>query len=99
QERRSANAGVTGIEAAFSLAMAPQRTSRIGSLAPADGQLLSPNPLLSANGVDWPSDRYRDEYAPLATYGVHGVPPSQPMTPDAVSKYCRGDLVALPERW
>ena len=63
-----------------------------GGLAlPPPEAALRPNPLYQNGAITWPSDRYRTEYGPLATY------PARPTgAPDAVR---RRELVDLPERW
>ena len=75
---------------------------------PADGPLCRPragaplvvNPLLSEEGVAWPSERYREEYAPRATYGLHARPPARAVMSAAVADAAaRRDLLHLPERW
>jgi len=61
-----------------------------GGLAlPPDGAALRPHPLLEEGGPNWPSDRYRDEYAasPWAREGADA---------DPVRTRVRLDL---PERW
>ncbi len=75
---------------------------------PADGPLSRPphgaplvrNPLLSGQGVAWPSQRYREEYAPRATYGRHPLPPARAIMSDAMADAAaRRDLLHLPQRW
>ncbi len=75
---------------------------------PADGPLSRPppgaslviNPLLGRDGVDWPSARYREEYAPRATYGRHPRPPARAVMSGALADAAaRRDLLHLPERW
>ncbi len=82
----------------------------IGALGPkpVDGPLSRPplgaplviNPLLTRFGVAWPSERYREEYAPRATYGRQPRPPARTtMSPAVADAAARRDLLHLPERW
>lgn len=80
-----------------------------GAPRPADGPLCRlpagalprRNPLYDGSGgIDWPSPRYRDEYAPRATY------PARTALPEAVGasgwsldQARRREVVHLPERW
>ena len=93
-----------GVEA-FSLA--DGAAGRVGP-KPVDGPLSRPpvgaplvrNPLLTRYGVAWPSERYREEYGPRATYGRHPAPPAQAAMSAAVADAAaRRDLLHLPERW
>lgn len=69
---------------------APRAVS--GGLAmPHAGARVRPNPLLGQGGVQWPSDRWRDEYAA----GCHW---AQPATHDRDPTRLRR-MVDLPERW
>ena len=69
-------------------------------LRPADGTPLVRNPLLTPDGIAWPSDRYRDEYGPLATYGRAGRVPERAAMSEGVAPLVRTrDLLDLPERW
>ncbi|MBB4658405.1 hypothetical protein GGQ59_000905 [Parvularcula dongshanensis] len=68
-------------------------------LRPEDGTPLRRNPLLTDQGVAWPSPRYEEEYGPLATYGRPGVPNTAAMT-EGVAPFVRTrELLDLPERW
>ena len=67
---------------------------------PPIGAPLVVNPLLTRHGVDWPSERYREEYALRATYGRQPWPPAQAVMSAAVAEAAaRRDLLHLPERW
>ncbi len=75
---------------------------------PADGPLSRPplgaplliNPLLNRYGVDWPSERYREEYAARATYGRQPRPPAEAVMSAAMADAAaRRDLLHLPKRW
>ena len=79
--------------AAVSFATGPEPPRAVAgglALPPADAA-LRPNPLYRDGAVAWPSERYRTEYGPLATY-----PMQASGAPDAVR---RRELVDLPERW
>jgi len=67
----------------------PARALTGGLALPTDDAALRPNPLLGENGPNWPSDRYRDEYAasPWARPGADADPIRTRI------------LVDLPERW
>ncbi len=107
-ERRSPEpadwAALVGVEAFSLMDGAP---GAIGP-KPVDGPLSRPplgaplviNPLLTRYGVDWPSERYREEYAPRATYGRQPRPPARAVMSAAVADAAaRRDLLHLPERW
>ena len=90
---------------AFSLAAG---TAEAIDPKPADGPLSRPplgaqlviNPLLTQDGVAWPSERYREEYAPRVTYGLHPRPPARAeMCAVLADAAARRDLLHLPERW
>ena len=69
-------------------------------LRPADGTPLVRNPLLTGDGVAWPSPRYRDEYGPLATYGRAGpVSERAAMSEGSAPLVRTRDLLDLPPRW
>ena len=69
-------------------------------LRPADGVALVRNPLLTGDGVSWPSERYEAEYGPLATYGRSGPVPERAVMSEALASLVRTrDLLDLPERW
>ncbi len=72
---------------------------RLG-LPPAGG-VLRRNPLYDAGGaIAWPSERYRAEYAPGATYPAHSALPLHVQSSDApAASVRRRELVDLPERW
>ena len=87
---------------AFSLIGGPGlRGARPGPLlTPPDGAALTRNPLLTEDGIAWPSDRYADEYGAIATYGKRrDVPMAAPMTADLVPLVRTRDLLELPDRW
>lgn len=73
-----------------------------GLAMPPPGTRLRRNPLYEAGAIRWPSERYAQEYGPLATY------PAQADAPDAAvagtsaavdSLARRRVLVELPDRW
>ena len=67
---------------------------------PPPGAALVRNPLLAGDGVAWPSDRYRQEYEPRATYGRHPPPPARAeMGAEVADAAARRDLLHLPELW
>ena len=67
---------------------------------PQDGAILVRNPLLDNEGIAWPSERYRAEYSPRATYGIaENVPPRTRMSPACAALAASRELVELPERW
>lgn len=66
----------------------PARAVEGGLALPPEGAALRPNPLLGEEGVRWPSDRYRDEYADDCLWA------------DTTGDDIRTRrLVDLPERW
>ena len=89
---------------AFSLVVgdeAPPRPVVAGlALPPPDAPLVR-NPLYGDDDrVAWPSDRYRDEYAPLATYPLHSQAPRRAARTPATEAMARSrELVDLPVRW
>ncbi len=97
-------AALAGVEA-FSLV---DGAARAVAPRPVDGPLSRPppgaalviNPLLTRDGVDWPSERYREEYASRATYGRQPRPPARVAMAAAVADAAaRRDLLHLPECW
>ena len=96
-------AALAGAEA-FSLAVgddAPPRPVLAGlALPPPEAELVR-NPLYGDDDrIAWPSDRYRDEYAPLATYPPRSQAPRRARRTPAVEAMARSrELVDLPERW
>ena len=67
---------------------------------PPAGAPLRRNPLVAQDGsVRWPSDRYRDEYGPRATYGRLPAPARAAMGAATAELAARRELVDLPERW
>ena len=92
----------SGEPEAFSLIGGPDvATARPGPLlTPPDGARLTRNPLLTGGGVAWPSERYADEYGPIATYGKRGgIPEAARMSADVAPLVRTRDLLELPERW
>ncbi len=88
---------------AFSLvegAGAP-RSVADGLALPRQGEVLVKNPLYADGlAVSWPSERYRDEYAPRATYPRRSEAPPRAVAGDATEALARRrELLALPERW
>ena len=81
---------------------APPRPVLGGLALPPPGAMLRRNPLYEGDLLAWPSERYRSEYAALATY------PSTPAAPQTawldddaqVASWARRrELVDLPARW
>jgi hypothetical protein len=73
-----------------------------GRLGPTPGGgLLSRNPLYGTDGaITWPSERYKNEYASLATYPMHSDLPLRLTVAEAPDgSIQRRELVDLPERW
>ena len=107
-ERRTPEPGrwaALGAVEAFSLVdgaarrVGPKAASGPLSLPPADAPLVR-NPLLTSDGIAWPSERYREEYAPRATYGRHAPPAAVASMGSAVAAAAaRRDLLHLPQRW
>ncbi len=61
---------------------------------------LTRNPLYVDGRLKWPSERYRDEYAALATYpAVSAGPLSVPLTDETLAAARRREYVQLPDRW
>ena len=90
--------------AAFSLASggaARPRAVTAGLSLPPAGAALRKNPLYGADDrIEWPSQRYRDEYATQATYPQHSRAPRTARREPATEAYARSrELVDLPERW
>ena len=89
---------------AFSLVEGGSATPR-----PADGPLCRfipgalprRNPLYDGSGeIRWPSARYRDEYAPRATYPARtGLPETIGASDWSLDQARRREVVDLPERW
>jgi SAM-dependent methyltransferase len=71
-------------------AAGPARAVTAGVAMPPADAVLRPNPLLTADGVAWPSPRYRDEYATGCLWAIN-----DPATDDARVRR----IVDLPERW
>ena len=89
---------------AFSLALGDARAPRpvlAGLALPPPNALLRKNPLYGDdNSIAWPSERYRDEYAPHATYPQHSRAPRQVRRDAATETAARSrELVDLPDRW
>ena len=92
-----------GVEA-FSLAEGPP--GRVGTavdglaMPPAEAALVR-NPLYGGDGrIAWPSERYRDEYGPRATYPLRSDAPLRAgLVPATEAMARRRELVDLPERW
>jgi hypothetical protein len=72
-----------------------------GGLAlPPPGAALRRNPLYKGALVEWPTDRYRREYQPRATYPLRTDAPEFAVSCPAVAQAARRrELVDLPERW
>ncbi len=90
---------------AFSLleGHAAARVLADGLAMPCEGVSLTRNPLYGADDrIDWPSPRYRDEYAPRATYPSRTRAPARAIhsAAGAIAAMARSrELVDLPERW
>jgi Methyltransferase domain len=94
---------------AFAVAVGPglgaqPRIVRDGVAMPPAGTRLRRNPLYAAGEgeavIAWPSDRYRDEYAALATYPERSRAPTHAVAgPATEAATRRRELVDLPERW
>ncbi len=83
----------------------PSRPLVDGLALPPEGANLARNPLYGSDDViTWPSERYRDEYAPLATYPLRSRAPrhvtrSAAPTAESEAMIRSRELVDLPERW
>ncbi|WP_428487134.1 class I SAM-dependent methyltransferase [Rhodopila sp.] len=68
---------------------------------PPVGTTLRRNPLYGADGrLEWPSERYRQEYGALVTYPAASRAPEQAVLNAATMEAARRrELVDLPERW
>ena len=89
---------------AFSLVVgddAPPRPVVAGLALPPPEADLRKNPLYGEDDrIAWPSDRYREEYGPRATYPLHSQAPRRATRTPAVEAMARSrELVDLPERW
>ena len=89
---------------AFSLAIGdalPPRPVVAGIALPPLGAALRKNPLYGDDDrISWPSERYREEYAPRATYPEHSQAPRTARRVPATEAVARArELVDLPERW
>jgi SAM-dependent methyltransferase len=90
---------------AFSLVFGPglhcTPHSLCGGLAlPPDGALLRRNPLYQGSLIRWPTERYREEFQPRATYPLRtDAPEFAPCGPAVAQAARRRELVDLPERW
>lgn len=72
-----------------------------GGLAlPPEGAPLRRNPLYDGSLIRWPTDRYREEFQPRATYPLRTEAPEAAVSGPAVAQAARRrELVDLPERW
>lgn len=80
----------------------PARPLTGGLSIPPAGATLRRNPLYAGEppSIVWPSERYRGEYAPLATYAPTTSAPERATAGDAPhAAVRRRELVDLPERW
>ncbi len=89
---------------AFSLTIGdalPPRPVVAGLALPPPGAALRKNPLYGDDDrIAWPSERYREEYAPRATYPEHSQAPRMSRRVPATETSARSrELVDLPERW
>ena len=95
--------GLGDVEA-FSLVVGdavPPRPALAGLALPPPKAELRRNPLYDDDGaVAWPSDRYREEYGPSATYPLHSQAPHRAARGPATEAMARSrELVDLPDRW
>ena len=89
---------------AFSLMVGttmPPRAVAAGLALPPSGAALRRNPLYGEDDrIAWPSERYREEYAPRATYPEHSrAPRAARQVPATASRARSRELVDLPDRW
>lgn len=73
-----------------------------GLAVPSAGTMLRRNPLYAGPAVEWPSERYRCEYGPLATYPLQADAPEWAVAgADAATDYLarRRVLLDLPQQW
>ena len=93
--------GVEAFSIAEGPALPPPRVLTGGLVLPAAGTLLRRNPLYRENGeLGWPTERYRLEYGPRATFAERTVCPARASSSEAVEHWARRrELVDLPERW
>lgn len=101
--RPGAWAELAGVEA-FSLAAgddAPPRAVLAGVALPPPHAELRRNPLYGDDDrIAWPSERYREEYARLATYPLRSDAPRRAVRSPATEAMARSrELVDLPSRW
>jgi len=67
---------------------------------PPEGASLRRNPLYRGSLIQWPTDRYRHEFQPRATYPLRTDAPEAAVFGPAVAQAARRrELVDLPERW
>ncbi len=89
---------------AFSLVLGDDAAPRpvlAGLALPPPEAELRRNPLYGDDDrIAWPSDRYRDEYAPRATYPLRSEAPRHARRTPATEALARSrELLDLPERW
>ncbi len=101
---RASNAeALEGVPAVSLAAAAGTARAVTGGVAvPAPGVVLRRNPLYAGDQVRWPSERYRAEYAALATYPVRADGPEEAVagTDPAIDRLARRRvLLDLPARW
>lgn len=82
----------------------PPRRLDSGLALPPPGARLQRNPLYREGGegcaIAWPSERYRAEYAPRATYAPRTEAPERAVSSPEVEGWARRrELVDLPGRW
>ena len=79
----------------------PPRAVLAGLALPPAGASLVKNPLYGeTDDIVWPSDRYRSEYASLATFPARSTAPKRTRrTPETETSARSRELVDLPERW
>lgn len=73
-----------------------------GLTMPPVGALLYRNPLYAGSDIHWPSERYEQEYGPLATYPMHSDAPERAVAgaDTATDRLARHRvLLNLPQRW
>lgn len=71
-----------------------------GLSVPPDGVPLRRNPLYKGTLIQWPTDRYRNDFQPRVTYPLRTDAPEAAVCCPAVAQAARRrELVDLPERW
>lgn len=86
---------------AISVAYRSSGTGSVGGCLGFDSRRpLTRNPLYRAGRINWPTERYREEYALLATYPAQSNAPAfAPLDAQTSAAARRREFVQLPERW